>query len=278
MRATTLLDRLLALPGTSVSEVSFGQDVVTVTVSLRRRRLYCPQCEYSTSACYDTRAAHGVRVEGVPFARHRSGFTRDFEDLVAYLATKTDKTTITRMLRSDWDTVGRACERVVADSLDPGRLDGLVNIGVDELSWRTHHRYLTLVTDPVAAKIVWGAEGKDTATLDAFFDELGQPRSAALQAISMDMGAVFNKSARADGHAPQAVICIDRSTPSSSSLRPWTSFAARPGTGTVNCPTRGPRRGSRAPAGRCPRTSPRLSPRRCANSATAAVTSGVPTP
>jgi hypothetical protein len=38
----------------------------------------------------------GVRVEAIPFARARSGFTRDFEDLVAYLATKTDKTTITR--------------------------------------------------------------------------------------------------------------------------------------------------------------------------------------
>ncbi len=90
----------------------------------------------------------------MPFARHRSGLTRDFEDAWAYFATKTDKTAITRILRIDWDTVGRACERVVADGLDPGRLEGLVNIGVDEVSWRGHHRYLTLVTDHVAGKIV----------------------------------------------------------------------------------------------------------------------------
>jgi transposase len=102
-----------------------------VLVRARLRRLACPQ--------------HGVRVEAIPFARARSGFTRDFEDLVAYLATKTDKTTITRLSRVDWDTVGGICERVVADGLDPTRLDGLVNIGVDEVSWRRHHRYLTLV-------------------------------------------------------------------------------------------------------------------------------------
>ncbi len=84
-----------------------------------------------------------------------------------------------------------------------------MNIGVDEVSWRKHHRYLTLVTDHTAKKIVWGAEGKDTATLDAFFDELDETKSAALQAISMDMGAAFLKSARSEGHAPQAVICID---------------------------------------------------------------------
>ncbi|NDG42912.1 MAG: DDE transposase, partial [Betaproteobacteria bacterium] len=170
-----------------------GKWKLVIRASLRR--LNCP--------------AHGVLVEQVPFARHRSGLTRDFEDLVAYFATKTDKTAITRILRIDWDTVGRACERVVADGLDPCRLEGLVNIGVDEVSWRKHHRYLTLVTDHAAGKIVWGAEGKDTATLDAFFDDLGSEKAAALQAVSMDMGPAFAKSVTAPGHAPQAVICID---------------------------------------------------------------------
>ena len=236
MRVTTAFNRLLSLEGVSVAEVMFETGVVVVDVALRRRRLCCPECEFSTAARYDTRPVfstwrhtdmgrwkvlvraglrrlrcptHGVRVEAVPFARHRSGFSRDFEDLVAYLATKTDKTTITRLSRVDWDSVGRICERVVADGLDPGRLDGLVNIGVDEVSWRKHHRYLTLVTDHTGKKIVWGAEGKDTATLDAFFEEVGEDRSAALQAVSMDMGAAFLRSVRAKGHAPQAVICID---------------------------------------------------------------------
>jgi transposase len=236
VRVTTAFNRLLALPGVTVDDVSFGADVVTVDVALRRRRLVCPQCEFSTAARYDSRPVsstwrhtdmgrwrvavrmglrrlrcptHGVRVEAVPFARHRSQFSRDFEDLVAFLATKTDKTTITRFCRVDWDTVGRICERVVADGLDPDRLDGLVSIGVDEVSWRRHHNYLTLVADHAGKKIVWGADGKDTATLDAFFDELGSERAAQIEAVSMDMGAAFNKSVRAPGHAPQATICID---------------------------------------------------------------------
>jgi transposase len=75
------------------------------------------------------------------------------------------------------------------------------------VSWKKHHNYLTLVTDHTGKKIVWGAEGKDTATLDRFFDELGDSGAQELQAVSMDMGAAFNKSVRT--HAPQAVICID---------------------------------------------------------------------
>jgi len=70
-------------------------------------------------------------------------------------------------------------------------------------------RHLTLVADHTSKKIVWGAPGKDTATLDAFFDDLGPERAAQLEAVSMDMGAAFNKSVRAPEHAPQAVICID---------------------------------------------------------------------
>lgn len=234
MRVTTAFRRLLGLSGIVVRGVSFGDDAVVVEVGLRRGRLECPLCLFSTRSRYDTRTVsatwrhldfgrwrvllrapglrrlrcptHGVRVEAVPFARHRAGFTRDFEDLVAFLATKTDKTTITRISRLDWDSVGRMCARVVADGLDPGRLDGLVNIGVDEVSWRRHHRYLTLVADHTGKKIVWGAPGKDTATLDKFFAELGTERSAALAAVSMDMGPAFAKSVAT--HAPTAVRCI----------------------------------------------------------------------
>ena len=237
MRAATLLNRLLDLPGIRVEGVSLpGEGRLVLDVALRRRGLTCPLCGWRTRNRYDTRQSpswwrhldfgtavvvvraelrrldcphHGVVVEGVPFARHRSGFTRDFEDVTAFLTTKTDKTTIARFLRVDWDTVGRICERVVADSLDADRLDGLVNIGVDEISRRKHHNYLTLVTNHTSGKIVWGKTGKDTATMDAFFDELGADRSGRIEAVSMDMGPAFAKSVRTEGHAPQAVVCID---------------------------------------------------------------------
>ena len=39
----------------------------------------------------------------------------------------------------------------------------------------------------------------DLATLDGFFEELGEERSEAIETISMDMGPAFEKSARAEG-------------------------------------------------------------------------------
>ena len=235
-RVTTAFKRLLALPGVNVTGVDIGQTTVVVTVALRRWRLECPECGHSTKARYDQRPVdsrwrhldlgvwrlevrarlrrlrcptHGVRTEAVPFARSGATFTGDFEALVAWLATRMDKTAVCRLVRINWRTVGRIIERVVADELDPHRLDGLFEIGVDEISWRKHHNYLTLVADHRCGKVVWGAEGRDAKTLDGFFDELGSDRSAQLTAVSMDMGPAFAKSVRADGHAPQATICLD---------------------------------------------------------------------
>jgi len=64
-----------------------------------------------------------------------------------------------RFARVAWRTVGAMCERVAAEKLDPTRLAGLVDIGVDEISWRRHHKYLTLVSDHDTSKIVWGTGG-----------------------------------------------------------------------------------------------------------------------
>ncbi|MGH2713886.1 MAG: ISL3 family transposase, partial [Thermoleophilaceae bacterium] len=234
MRVTSAFKHLLRLPGVHVRAVGFEPGRVVVSVVLRRRRLRCPLCQFSTPWRYDRRDVdsvwrhldlgswelevrarlrrlscprHGVRTEGVPFARHGSGFTADFEALAAWLATRMDQTAVRRLLRVAWVSVGAICERVSAAELDPARLDQLFEIGVDEVSWRKHHRYLTLVSDHRRGKVVWGAEGRDSATVDGFFNELGPVRAARLQAVSMDMSAGYEKSVQAA--APQAVVCFD---------------------------------------------------------------------
>jgi transposase len=270
VRVTTAFSRLLKLKGVWVKKVRFEPDRVVVEVALRRRRLHCPLCGYSTRARKDTRPVdsvwrhldlgtwrleihcrrrrlvcpeHEARAEGVPFARPGSEFTRDFECLAAWLATRTDKSTVKRLLRIDWDTVGRIIARVCADELDPGRLNDLFDIGIDEVSWRKQHRYLTLVVDHQRREVVWGTQGAGEKAADEFFAALdpeiaGDPpgpeppeiqerppeppdpepdaedeqprvgeRASKLRAISLDMGPGYAKSAGA--HAPQATQCID---------------------------------------------------------------------
>jgi transposase len=152
-----------------------------VTVRARLRRLACP--------------THGVVTEGVPFARWGSRFVADFEDLVAWLATRMDKTSVTRLCRIDWRTVGAIITRVSAEKLDRGGWTGCM----------TRHRRGQLPQgsqvpdrgpDHAKGKVVWIGEGRDADTAGAFFDELGPERSGKLAAVSMDMGPAYAKAVR----------------------------------------------------------------------------------
>jgi transposase len=202
VRVATAFSRLLDLPGVWVRSVSFEPGCVVVTVVLRRRRLHCPKCSYSTRHRESKQhhdsvwrhldlgrwrlevharlrrlrcPEHGAHVEGVPFARDGARFTRDFENLVVWLATKTDKTATCRLTRIDWQTIGRIIERVGRELLDSDRLGDLFEISIDEVAWRKGHRYLTLVGDHRRRCVVWGCEGKGQAAADAFFEQLDPP-------------------------------------------------------------------------------------------------------
>jgi len=103
------------------------------------------------------------------------------EDTVAWLA---QQTPITRLLRMGSRTVGEIITGVVADPLDERRLEGLVCVGVDEISWRRHHRYLTSVADHATGAIVWCRPGRNSATLAEFFDQLGD-RKDSIHAVRL---------------------------------------------------------------------------------------------
>jgi transposase len=234
VRVTTALNRLLGLPGASVSDVCFGGEGVIVCVRLRRRRRVCAvcgqtgsrlvvhdrrvkrwrhldlgstrcaiECELRLLRCSDCRV---VRTEPVPWARPGAHHTRDFEDVVAWLAQQMAKTPICGLLRIGWDTVGRIVARVVADHLDDARLTGLVAIGVDEISYRRGQRYLTSVVDHQTGAIVWCSPGRNAATLQAFFTELGE-RRRSIRAVSIDMSGGYEKAIR--DSVPDAEIAFD---------------------------------------------------------------------
>jgi transposase len=232
VRVSTAFNRMLGLPGASVIGVAFAAEGVIVTVRLRRRRRVCSGCgQVGRLAIHDRRVKRwrhldlgaarcfiecelrrlwcptcGARLEPVPWARTGAGYTRDFEDLVAFLAQQMAKTPIARLLGIAWDTVGRIVARVVADHLDEHRLDGLVAIGCDEISYRKGQRYLTCVADHASGAIIWARAGRNAATLAAFFDQLGD-RKRSIRAVSIDMSAGYEHAIRAA--VPDAEVCFD---------------------------------------------------------------------
>lgn len=233
MRVTTAFNKMLGLVGASVAGVTFCPE--GIVVSLRRRkgmhRCQCGQKTWSVydrsvrrwrhldlgaSRCFlqaeicriDCRRCGRVRTEEVPWARPGARHTKDFQDVVCWLAKRVDKTTITKLLRVSWEAVAKIVTDVVTETISDTRLDNLYRIGVDEVSYRKGHRYLTVVADhDRKGAVVWVGEGKDHATLEAFYDELGPKRTARLQAISLDMSGAYKLAT--DTKAPHVAQCVD---------------------------------------------------------------------
>jgi len=134
---------------------------------------------------------HGVVVAAVPWARHGAGHTYAFDETVAWLATQSSKSTVTQLMRVAWRTVGSIITRVWADvDARCDRLDGLRRIGIDEISYKKGHKYLMVVVDHDARRLVWAAPGRTSATVREFFDLLGADRCARITHVSAD-GADF---------------------------------------------------------------------------------------
>ena len=152
--------------------------------------------------------AHGVAVAAVPWARPGAWFTRGFEDTAAWLAVHTSRSAVAELLRVTWRTVGRVCARVAKEAgqrMD--RFQGLRRIGIDEIAYKKGHRYLTVVVDPDSGRLVWASSGRDEATLERFFNALGDAGARQLTQVSADAASwVAGVAAR---RCPQAVLCLD---------------------------------------------------------------------
>ena len=152
--------------------------------------------------------AHGVVVAAVPWARHGAGHTRFFDDQVAWLAVMCSKSAVMELMRIAWRTVGAIVTRVADDAMaGVDRLAGLRRIGIDEISHKRGHRYLTVVVDHDSRRLIWAAPGRDKATLRKFFDLLGTERCALITHVSAD-AADWIADVVAE-RCPNAVRCAD---------------------------------------------------------------------
>ena len=149
-----------------------------------------------------------MRVEDLGFTAPYSRYTRRFEDLVARLCEHLPVPNVAELLGMDWKTVKdidkKALQRTFAN---PDYADIRI-LSIDEISYKKHHKYLTLVLDLERTRVVWVGKGRGKATLEAFFDQIGEDVAHGIAAIAIDMWDPYIAAIQA--HAPQAAIVFDK--------------------------------------------------------------------
>jgi len=236
MRATTVLRILLAIQQLVVRRFYFEAQGLVVEVAPRGRSIRCGECGSRARRVKDRRARRWrhldlagmmvhlkytirrvhcdscgtVKTEAVPWAGPGAAFTHAFEERAAYLAQQSSRTAVSELIRVSWRAVGSIIRRVVDRDMEVkgDRLDGLRHIGIDELSYRRHHEYVTVVVDHERGAVVWSSKGKNAETLRAFFEELGPERAAAIESVTIDMSQAYISVVK--DVVPHARLVFDR--------------------------------------------------------------------
>ena len=157
-------------------------------------RVLCPRC--------------GLRVEKVSWAKRWARVTHALAHAVALMAKKLSFKEVAQHFQLDWKVVATIVKRVVEEGLKERRLKPLHVLGIDEVSRKKGHQYLTLVYDLERGRLLWVGQDRKQETLDSFFAWLGKRKARTLQTICLDMWAPYFASVQT--HAPQATLVFDR--------------------------------------------------------------------
>lgn len=167
---------------------------VPLVIAYTPRRVVCPDC--------------GVRVEQVPWAERWARVTRSLARVVAELARHTDLSTVSHHYGLNWKSVASIIGRVVQWGLAKRRRRPLHILGLDEVSRKKGHKYLTVVYDLERGHVAWIGKDRTRETVHRFFDWLGKRRARSIEAVTMDMWAPYLDVVRE--RAPQVEVCFDR--------------------------------------------------------------------
>ena len=96
-------------------------------------------------------------------------------------------------------------EKELSENHQP--FDNLVNIGIDETSYKKGHKYITVIVNHDTNTVVWAAKGHGKSVLEPFFKQLSSERRAKIRLVSGD-GARWIKDTVVE-YCPNAEFCID---------------------------------------------------------------------
>ena len=130
-----------------------------------------------------------------PWEGKSKGLTQDVENLSLTLMRYMPVNKVGDLLKIDDQKLWRMLDKYVADSRSKLDWSDVTRIGVDELSAKKGHDYLSVFVDMQNKAVLFATDGKGSDTFDDFTTELylhnGHPH--AIEEVSMDMSPAYQK-------------------------------------------------------------------------------------
>lgn len=167
---------------------------IEVRLSYRPARVRCQKC--------------GIVVENIPWTEGKSPLSSGLIHVLAVWARLLSWDVVARLFGVCWSTVASAVRSAVTYGLANRDTSSVRHIGIDEISRKKGHVYMTQVYDLDRKRLIWSGEGRSEETLRRFFEEWGPERSANIDGICCDMWAPYVNVIKE--RCPKAVLVFDK--------------------------------------------------------------------
>ena len=152
---------------------------------------------------------HGRTQERIPWADAYARVSYRLEVLILTYSQLMTQKAAAELLHLATSTFSNLLHRTITRVRDGHRIRGLKSIGIDEVSYRKGHKYVTVVYDLERACVVWVGAGKARKTIDQFFNQkLSDYQKKKIQWACCDMSETFIGAIKA--HCPNAQLVLDR--------------------------------------------------------------------
>ncbi len=167
---------------------------IPVQLVYRPVRIVCPVC--------------GIRRERLPWAEGKQTITRQLSVTIAQWSKLLAIDLVALLFGVHWNTVYGAIRSAVAYGLAHRQISEELYLGIDELSRKKGHVYVTNVYDLRTKTLLWSGEGRTAETLTRFFQECPEAVRASIRGVCCDMWAPYEEVIRAQ--VPEAIVVFDK--------------------------------------------------------------------
>ena len=139
--------------------------------------------------------------EKLAFCDDYSRYAKRFEEKVVCLCRVMTIRDTSKEMRISWNSVKYLDKKKAREYITDLKSVKPKKIGIDEVAYQKHHKYLTIVRDVDSNKAIWVGKGRKKETLDKFFRKLGHRKCLNISVAVMDMWDPYIASVEANTNA-----------------------------------------------------------------------------
>jgi len=163
------------------------------------------RCRVPRSECRD----HGAKTIAIPWGEANSRWTLLYEAFALLVMEQVPALSkAAAILHLSWDEAHALRTRAVQRGLNRRELDGIEYLGLDEKSFGTKERFITVLSDLSGERVLEVAPSKSTEAARTVLAIVPEKERSTIKAVAMDMTAAYENAC--GELVPQADIVYDK--------------------------------------------------------------------